>query len=172
MRKKPNNSRREPIFPESAVAVVPLTKGYITIIDAEDWQRISKYKWHATRCKGHIYARSKSADSKYLHRFINNTPKGKETDHANRNTLDNRKCNLRVCTSSQNKRNLPPRSKSSIYKGVSKTRSGKWAARAASPEGKYIWLGVFETEIEAARAYDDYIRKIAPEFGYLNFPED
>ena len=172
MGKRPNNSRREPIFPESQVAVVTLTRGYITIIDAEDWQRVSRYKWSVCGSRGCIYARS-SVNHIWLHRLINNTPKGKETDHINRITLDNRKCNLRVCTKSQNKRNTPPNVGSSRYKGVRRiTSSGRWRARAVSPEGKRKHLGVFDTEMEAAKAYDDYIRKIAPEFGYLNFPED
>jgi hypothetical protein len=61
---------------------------------------------------------------------------------------------------------------SSIYKGVYFSRS-KWKVRTKIGFGKKNkYIGTFESEIEAAKAYDAYVKKIDPEFAYLNFPED
>ena len=87
-----------------------------------------------------------------LHRFIMNAPKGKVVDHINHNKLDNRKCNLRVCTQSQNTMNSSLRSdNSSGYTGVYwyKSRS-KWLVRI-TVNGKCINLGYYDDLEEAVK---------------------
>jgi hypothetical protein len=171
LRRNSNNLNRKPVIIGSAAAYVPLTHGYIAIIDAEDLERVSRYKWYAHHYRSKVYAKATTTDI-FMHRFILKTPKGKDTDHANRNTLDNRKCNLRVCTKSQNSINRSPKPHSSIYKGVY-FYCGKWKVSTGARLGRNRkHLGFFESEVEAAKAYDAYIRKIDPEFGYLNFPEE
>jgi hypothetical protein len=89
----------------------------------------------------------------YLHRFINNTPKGLITDHINRDTLDNRKVNLRVVDKKKNQRNHKIfKTNSSGYTGVSwREKMIKWEA--------YIWvnnkkvaLGLFDNVKKAVEA--------------------
>lgn len=70
------------------------------IIDESDYERVSRYKWFITN--GYIATRMINKKMTYLHRFILNTPEGKVTDHINHNKLDNRKENLRICTSREN----------------------------------------------------------------------
>jgi len=103
---------------------------------------------------------------------------GFEVDHINHNTLDNRRCNLRICTRSENSRNGRKQSQSKgRYKGVfyhshgtySGQRGGKGRWRAYTRVmGKRIWLGYHKTEEDAARAYNKYAVKAFGEFACLN----
>lgn len=92
-------------------------------------------------------------------------------DHINREAHDNRACNLRYCTQSQNQFNRAKKPNStSQYKGVSwYTRDRCWRANVKS-NGTNITLGKFQSEEDAARAYDEAAKKIAGEFAFLNFP--
>lgn len=99
-----------------------------------------------------------------------NTPKELDTDHINRNGLDNRKENLRLCTIKQNSYNAKlSKRNSSGYKGVSKTWNGKWRARIRVNDIEKH-LGVFFTSKEAAQVYDNAAQKYYGEFANLNFP--
>ena len=97
-----------------------------------------------------------------------------EIDHINRDTRDNRWVNLRPATKSQNLQNRPAHNRikptTSRFKGVCRIKE-KWCAQICS-DGRKRRIGVFESEIDAARAYDDQARKLHGEFAYLNFPED
>lgn len=91
-------------------------------------------------------------------------------DHINHDTLDNRRDNLRICTVSQNNMNRKKsrKTQSSIYKGVCwYARSRKWIARIKYYETKYH-LGYFDSEIEAAKAYNNKARELFGEFAKLN----
>lgn len=103
----------------------------------------------------------------YMHREIMGTPKGMDTDHIDRNGLDNRKCNLRICTRSQNNHNRQPRTDcDSRYKGVAKQRK-RWMAHIQY-NGRSIFLGEYDTEIEAAKAYDKKAKEFFGEFARPN----
>jgi hypothetical protein len=82
---------------------IPLTKGFATIVDDEDYDRLCKYRWYASLSNGGVYARRDDADRKrvYMHRFILGVSH-QSIDHMNHDTLDNRKANLRFCTRAQN----------------------------------------------------------------------
>jgi len=74
------------------------------LIDDEDYDKIKDYKWHISMIHGYKRVKTcfyinKKRITIYLHRFIMNVSKDKQVDHKNHNTLDNRKCNLRICTS-------------------------------------------------------------------------
>jgi hypothetical protein len=100
--------------------------------------------------------------------------KGEEVDHINRDTLDNRRKNLRVGTKPQNLWNQKIRStNTSGFKGVDWKQwenSGAWCARL-SHNSKRVHIGYFKTAEEAARAYDQKAKELFGEFARLNFPE-
>ena len=100
--------------------------------------------------------------------FIEN-PEGKPfVDHINRIKDDNRKENLRWSTNSENQGNTNKRQGSSIYKGVW-AKSGKWLC-TIQKDKKTRYLGTYETEEEAGRAYDLKALEFFGQFAKLNFP--
>ena len=107
----------------------------------------------------------------YMHHLVIDIPKGFFADHINHNGLDNRKANLRLATRTQNiwhrkKFKKPSRSQ---YKGVDWANDMKrWRARIRV-NGKRIYIGSFENEIDAAKAYDNAAKKYHREFAVLNF---
>ncbi len=108
-----------------------------------------------------------------MHREILKCPKEMVIDHINHNGLDNRRVNLRMVTAQQNSWNVKkPRGKfSSKYKGVSfDKRSKKWTA-AIFYKGKRIYIGQFDDEETAGRAYDLKAKELFKEYACLNFKE-
>jgi hypothetical protein len=100
-------------------------------------------------------------------------PKGLLVDHRNGDGLDNHRDNLRIATRSQNACNRHnTKSKASCrFSGLFfDKRRGKWMSRIVV-NGK-IFLGYFDSEIDAARAYDAAAKKYHGEFARLNFPEE
>mgnify|MGYP001594937357 CR=1 FL=1 len=97
--------------------IILLSKGKVAIIDYDDYEKVSKYKW----CFSGKYAvRVKQGKTILMHRFIMSTPKGFDTDHINDNGLDNRKSNLRICSHSQNLMNHKlNQNNTSGYKNIS-----------------------------------------------------
>jgi len=172
---KPKNfGRQKPPSPDdSGVRLIPLTQGKFAIVDADDYERLAKYKWHAYKNGSTYYASRTSANKKIImHREIMQAPKGLLVDHIEGNGLNNRKSNLRLCTRVQNARNKRPKHNgSSRYKGVYWHISyRKWAANIRC-NGKQKYLGRFDDEIEAAVAYDRKAELLFGEFAYLNFPQ-
>lgn len=117
-----------------------------------------------------------------LHRYIMAVSNEVDlyVDHVNGDRKDNRFCNLRLATTHQNSRNSTKLSGSSKYKGVSRKvnfskRLGievRYYQAQVGIEGKYH-SKCFDTEVEAAKYYDEYLRKNFPsEFNVYNFPEE
>jgi len=175
-RRKTTISRpRKPPLPDTDGArYIPLTQGKFAIVDADDYERLAKYKWHCRRAKNHFYAfRADGPNIIAMHREITGAPKGLVVDHINRNSLNNRKTNLRTCTQAQNLYNKRPRANKmySRYKGLTREkRTNKWSVRICK-SGKSIHLGYFTDEIQAALTYDRKAKELFGEFAYLNFPE-
>jgi hypothetical protein len=101
-------------FPE--YRQIKLTQGYAAIVDAENYEWLNQFKWHAIVQQHTVYAASrppringKSEPLIFMHCQIVNTPKGMLTDHRDSNGLMNTWENLRVCTDSQNQGNIRPR---------------------------------------------------------------
>jgi len=89
-----------------------------------------------------------------LHRIIIDPPEGFEVDHRNRNPFDNRRCNLRICTHSQNCMNRPkPSSNKTGFKGVVYSKRYRKYRAQIKAQGIYHWLGYFASAREAAKAY-------------------
>lgn len=129
---------------------IKLKHGEIVLIDDEDYEELSRYSW-CLNSAGYASRRISRNKSLFMHRFINKTLKGFETDHINGNKLDNRKENLRNVTHSRNQmHDRIPSNNTSGVKGVyfDKTRR-KWLPRV-KVNGKNIYLGIF-SDLEEAK---------------------
>lgn len=105
-----------------------------------------------------------------IHRVILGAGDGEIVDHINGNSLDNRRCNLRVVSAEKNQRNRFVNSTGktkSIFKGVSKYRN-KWTARI-KVGGVSIYIGSYGSEFEAAYSYDIASLALHKEYGRTNF---
>lgn len=159
---------------------IPLTQGQYAIVDPDDYIHLSKHKWYASKTRGNYYAicSEETEGSKrrhvYMHREVLRIPDHLLVDHINRNSLDNRKANLRPATQAQNNYNQAKRRDrafSSKYKGVSRNRGKKRWQAVIHVNGKTIYLGSFQSEIQGARAYDRAARRHFGEFAAPNFPQ-
>lgn len=154
--------------------LIPLNKGQFAIVDDEDYDWLSQRKWQfgTGGYAGRIQRVGRKTTPLLMHRVIMNAPDGTEVDHRNRNKLDNRKSNLRLCTPSQNQANTPKRGTgTSRYKGVSWAKScDRWIAHIHINR-KTRHVGSFTSELDAAKAYDAAAREYFGSFAYLNFPE-
>ena len=123
-----------------------------TLIDLDDIDKVKDYNWHSNGIDYILTNKTKSHPKLYLHRFIMNAPKDMEVDHINHNPLDNRKCNLRICTHKQNLRNQSiNKNNTSGYPGVSWYKKyKKWKVRIIS-NGKDIHLGYYDDLEEAIK---------------------
>lgn len=159
---------------------IPLTQEKFAIVDVERYEELSKYKWCAVKCDRTFYAERKSKSQndrriKYnikMHRQILQAPKNKIVDHINHNGLDNRKANLRIATALQNSWNARKQlgNYTSKYKGVSfLKRIRRWRASIIY-KGKNIFIGYFDDEKSAAKAYDEKAAQLFGEYAVLNFP--
>lgn len=156
---------------------IPLTQGYTTIVDDADYAALSAYRWKALKAGKCVYAARtvKSAGSTHnnvtllMHRVVfgGNAPR---IDHINRNSLDNRRCNLRAATASTNAANSPLIVRgTSRFKGVYwNKKDGKWQAQIGCGKAKVQYLGQFSDEAEAALAYNVAARQRFGSFAVLN----
>lgn len=156
-----------------------LSQGLVAIVDKEDFERCSKFKWYAVKDTNNArevyYAKTNIRHSNgymttiALHRFILNAGKGSIIDHIDGDGLNNRKNNLRFATASQNmmnQRRNPNGLKASPYKGIAK-HGNKWAARIRQ-DGMWIHVGYFEQARDAAEAYDIAAVELFGEFARTN----
>jgi hypothetical protein len=155
---------------------IPLTKGYVTLVDDDDFDELSKHKWCVCVVKpGRPYAYRRCPITRKniaMHRQILKAPDGFDVDHKNRNTLDNQRSNIRIATRAQNRANTGPNQNSKTgYKGVRYVRAAtKRPFIAFIRNGNYRHIGSFADPAEAARAYDAEARKLWGEFAFQNFP--
>lgn len=163
---------------------IPLSnRDSIAIVDRLDYPLVKPFTWRAAICrrKGvdrYLYAvtdifgptGSKLKKSVRMHRLILEPDKDFLVDHADGNTLNNRRSNLRICTTAQNCQNQFARQGgTSHFKGVCFCRwTGRWRVQLQKEDTK-IWIGRFDSEIEAAEAYDRGALLHFGPFANLNF---
>ncbi len=153
-----------------------LTQNKVALVDDEDYDELSKYKWRIKVGDGGLFyaRRNKRINGKRIeipmHRQIMNTPKGMEVDHIDHNGLNNQKSNLRNCTTQENQFNVSKIRGKSKYKGVCTYKNGKRELFRVfiSINKKQTFIGYYKTEIEAALAYNDAAQKHYGEFAQLN----
>ena len=157
----------------SKVLSVTNKKGerYDFILDDDVYESLIGVNVNAHKTSGHVYL-TRGSTGTPIHREIAKTPDGLYTDHINGDTQDNRRCNLRVCTNSQNQMNKGKnKTLKNKYKGVEKFTDTCWRAQI-TPNGKRVHIGSFRTEEDAARAYDRKAKLYYGEFARLNFPDE
>lgn len=138
-----------------------LPKGCEFSIDKDGYALI---KWFNTELRKRVSSR--------LHRWVMHEPNGLIVDHINRNRTDNRKSNLRAVTPKQNTQSGGPKvnlkNRTSRFKGVCfSKKTSKWQA-GIKVNGKSIYLGQYDTEIEAALAYDKSAKEHFGEYAFTN----
>jgi hypothetical protein len=156
---------------DGSTRFIPLTKGRFAIVDAADYDWLSKYKWHTWVWKKWTYAGCYlNRRNISMHRLIMNPPAGMVVDHIDHNGLNNKRSNLRICTPRQNAFNRKGKGTASKYKGIRwNKRTNKWVAQIKYYH-KAMQVGSFDNQIDAAKAYDKIAGKLFGEFAYLNFP--
>ena len=159
------------IIHEDFVEILLTRNGFYAaraLIDLDDLETVKQYHWYLDQ-KGYVAAKGIDG-SKYpreIHRLIMNNPKGMIVDHINRDKLDNRKSNLRICTTKENNRNKSLNSNNKTgYKGVSPCLYKV----SISKDGITYNLGKFNSKEQAARAYDRKAIELYGEFACTNFP--
>ena len=156
---------------------ISLTQGKVALVDNEDYERlIAMGKWHIG---SNGYAQKtiflgrkngkRSTTSISMHRVVLGLDDSKEqVDHVNGNRLDNTRLNLRICSVTENLRNVGlKKCNTSGFKGVCWHRK-KWAVRIRTGKGTRKHIGLFTCPIEAARAYNEAAIKYHGEFANLN----
>lgn len=159
------------------------------VIDDEKFSEVMEHKWsirnpklpespnrHGSPYYPYTWIRKEKGSYKIeIHRFlIPNVPKGMQRDHKNGDIFDNRMCNIRICTPSQNSINRGiSKNNTSGYKGVTRNpnKNKPWKA-TITKDGKTIHIGSFSSKINAAKAYDKKALELFGEFAYLNFSEN
>lgn len=124
-----------------------LPDGFSLVLHTEGYARAHRYA-------GIVDGRTKQ-EKKYLHRMIIDVPPGMDIDHINMNRLDNRRCNLRACSRSENMANNRKR-------GITKSPTpGKWIAQV-TVNYKNIYLGTHDTEALALSAVREWKQSNRP----------
>lgn len=155
---------------------IPLTKGQVAIVDDSDYEYLMQWKWHSTRGNAGYYAKrmdykdNRKIDVLMARVIMGVTESKIFVDHKNNNTLDNTRGNLRICSNAQNSCNRrSAKGSTSKFLGVSfLARMRKWKAQIQK-HGKRIYLGLFDNEEDAAKAYDIAAKQYHGEYANVNF---
>jgi len=165
--------------PPAGTIAIPVGE-HVALVDEADAELVAGHRWRPwTSETGKTYAYTVIGRSTvYMHRRILGTAAGFDTDHRDGDGLNNRRANLRSATRAQNVANTPKsrrrdgRPRTSIFKGVSWNRTrGRWQVTIKCA-GESIFLGRFDDEAGAARAYDAAAFEAWGEFAHLNFPAE
>jgi hypothetical protein len=143
---------------------IPLSSNKIALIDKEDYDKVKDYSWFAQYDeKGkRFYARTGTHGTKIrMHRLILDAKESQIVDHKDHDGLNNRKNNLRLCEQSQNCMNkLYQSNNTSGYRGVSFHKGKNKYQATIMVKRKQIYLGSFDTAIEAFKVYQEKAREL------------
>lgn len=166
------------VYGESIMKEIKLSQGKVALVDDKDFEELSRYKWYAAQRENYTIYAIRTIGTKpnhktiRMHRQIMKARKGQQIDHLDGNGLLNVRSNLRLCTNSQNQQNKRKRKNcSSKFKGICWHKNRKKWEVYISLNKKLYYLGYFDDEIEAAKAYDRKAKEFFGEFARLNFPE-
>jgi hypothetical protein len=157
---------------------IPLTQGQFAIVDNADYDELAMYKWYGIKNGRTFYAERfvktngivRKRNLIGMHRQLLDVPAGKVVDHINHNGLDNRRANLRIVTRAQNTwhNRKCTGDFTSKYKGVSWAKiHSRWLAKIGY-KGRKIFIGLFDDEVSAAKAYDAKAKELFREYAILN----
>lgn len=166
--------------------LIPLSRGKFTIVDDEDYESLSKFKWHTIPSRGTFYA-TRGAPKKYpngrrgkpvfngpstigmARTILGITDPKKMADHIDGDGLNNQRSNLRIADARQNQHNALKKNPkcTSKYKGVSWNKHGsKWVACFGPPKKRSKFY--CDSEKEAALVYNAMASFAYREFAKLN----
>lgn len=153
--------------------IIPLTKNQNALVDAADFDWLNQWNWYAhwqPHVRSYYAERTENGRIVRMATEILKCASDEEGEHVNNDTLDNRRENLRKCSSPQNTRNRRLFSNNtSGYTGVHwDANARKWRALVRH-NGRHVYLGFFGSPIEAARARDEAAKRLHGEFAHLNF---
>jgi hypothetical protein len=161
---------------EETFKTIMLAGGQIAIVDKEDFTDLCRFKWHFHGGYAYREHRKTNLDTgicvferEAMHRKIMKPSREAFIDDINVNRLDNRRSNLRLATRKENARNVPARNqakKTSAFKGVSKAGS-VWLAQIGK-DYKKMTIGTYESEVDAALAYNTAAAAHFGEFAWTN----
>ena len=153
-----------------------LSGGQVVIVDNADYDYLSRWKWHLSSTGYAVRSTHSYVDGKrkhhyvLMHRHLVSAEKGMIADHINRNKLDNRRENLRIVTHSQSLANRGKNKNgvTSKFRGVWIDRKRMKFAAAIKKDRKYIHIGYFDCQKDAARAYNEKALALFGEHAGLN----
>lgn len=135
---------------------IPLTRGKFALVDDADFEWLTQFKW-SYHSEGYAVRTWPDNKAVLMHREILETPSGMDTDHKDRNRLNNQRNNLRIASRSQNLSNR-------VSAGIGwAKREQRWRARIKVNK-KEIHLGYFQDKSLAKEAYEKAKVKYFGEF--------
>lgn len=146
-----------------------LNKNIKVKVDNSDFEYLNQFIWYirGLNYAGRVEWKNNISKTILMHREIMKAKPGELLDHVNKDTLDNRKKNLRFCSRSTNAMNCKiHKHNTSGYKGVSKFNN-KWRAYIVK-NNKQIYIGLFESKEKAAKAYNKKAKELFKEFASIN----
>jgi hypothetical protein len=152
---------------------IDLNQGKFVLVDDEDYQYINQWNWTYNPHGGGYASRTDRSQPRQktilMHRELMKAKKGQQVDHINRNRLDNRRSNLRICTPGDNSRNAGKRKDGiSKYKGVYKREDNGYFVAHIQFNQKRLFLGYYTDELNAAYYYNQKATELFREYAYLN----
>ena len=156
------------------IVPIKLNEENWALVEEADYPLVASHKWYAVKDGHHTYAATNIKNVNRhvkvrMHRLFLDAKKGELVDHINRDGLDNRRQNLRIVNHAQNRMNACKYAKgTSKYKGVSFDKKHNKYKAQIKIEKKNKHLGYFDTEEEAALAYNRAALKFFGEHASLN----
>lgn len=151
--------------PVNGIGLIPLPTGEVVTVDEEDYIQLIGHCW---AIGGRGYAmRHDGAKIVYLHRSIMGFPK-LQVDHIDRDKMNNRRSNLRLCTNMQNQMNKYAPHGRSRYKGVHRNKRNSCWTASIVVQGRNRYLASCQTEEDAATYYDVAAQLFFGEFASIN----